>query len=362
MKFETLLPSDERFKHYLNGSLNSGSKVVAVHSLNHGYPKTRVTFEVLRVGLNHHTPIGFAKAFLESLRARYWIFVLLPLLSYLSFCQVDGVVWRPDVALLVTLGIIFGFSSLAQLSDILDYQKGWDYSKPQDYTVLTKGWLTVAELKKSVIFGLSVSFLVLLFFIISLPINFLLLSAGALVVILFWLKSPFSLKYKVGGEIVVYLLLGPILMAGYALAIVGQVFPEDILLGSLFGLSSMFVYQLKRFFYLMPESRSKLCTTFVYLGFDKSKLYLLSLYSTLVLLTSSYQIFYHGWEWGALHALTGAAGIFLFNKRLGKTVSPLGQNICQLQAVGRGLIFISYSLWILQSTWYFVISGLFYAN
>jgi 4-hydroxybenzoate polyprenyltransferase len=177
-----------------------------------------------------------------------------------------------------------------------------------------------------------------------------------------WTQPPFELKYKIGGEIVIYLLLGPLLLTGLAMAIRGKVFFEDILLGSLFGLSAMFMYQLKRFQYLMPESRARLPTTFVKIGFDRSKAYLLFLLGTLLLLTTLYQYLFHGWEWGLVHGLVGLIGIYVFKLRLQKTYSPLGSSIRLVQKVGRSLIYISYSFWILQSTWYFVITGLFYAN
>jgi hypothetical protein len=50
---------------------------------------------------------------------------------------------------------------------------------------------------------------------------------------------------------------------------------EDLFLGSCFGFLALFAYQLKRFSHIMAESRSKLSTTSVVLGFDGSKTYLL---------------------------------------------------------------------------------------
>jgi len=361
MMFKTLSSKDNEFRMYLHGELDSNHRAIKVNSLNDGYVKSKVTFEVVdkRMAVSNVT---FGFAFLESLRIRYWIFVLLPLLVYLSFCHLDGTEWNVGITLLVVVGSLFGFSSTAQLSDILDYQNGWDQTKPQDYTVLTKGWLSVRDLKRSVVFGLCVSFMVSLILLVSLSKLFLALFSLVLFLALIWVKSPFELKYKMGGEILIYLLLGPLLMTGFALSISGQVFAEDIFLGSLFGLSSMFLYQLKRFSYLMSESRSKMRTTFVRLGFDKSKTYLFFLCVILFSLTTIYQYFYHGYEWGLVHLVIGSFSIYFFKLRLQKTVSPLGRNIRMLEKMGRSLIFISYAMWILQTTWYFVLSGLFYAN
>jgi 1,4-dihydroxy-2-naphthoate octaprenyltransferase len=361
MRFQTLSPNDKDFKLYLDGQVSAENRAIKVNSLNDGYQKSKITFEIVDSRHLLDRP-PFLFAFLESLRVRYWIFVLLPLFVYLSFCQVDGVNWRFDMAILVILGSLFAFSSTAQLSDILDYQKGWDQIKPQDYTVLTKGWLCVLDLKKSVAFGLLVTLGIAVIMLVTLPTSFFALFIVVLFLALAWIQPPFELKYKTGGEIVIYLLLGPLLMTGFALAITGNVVFEDIILGSLFGLSSMFLYQLKRFQYLMPESRSKLSTTFVRLGFDKSKTYLLILIGAFLLLTAAYQFFFHGWEWAGVHGLVGFIGIYVFKLRLKKTHSPLGHNVRKMQQIGRSLIFISYSIWILQSIWYFVIGGLFYAN
>ena len=177
-----------------------------------------------------------------------------------------------------------------------------------------------------------------------------------------WLRPPLELKYRLGGEFVIYLLLGPMLLVGFAVAITSEVFVEDVVLGSIFGLSAMFLYQLKRFQYLMSESRSHVLTTFVRLGFDKSKSYLLILFVTLVLLTAGYQWLFHGVEWGVIYFILGLASVSIFGRKLKQTVSPLGRNIWQLQTIGRSLVYIFYSAWVLQATWYFVISGLFYAN
>jgi len=362
MRFKTCTFQDPELKTYLNGALPNGDVAVQINSLNDSMTKSQVTFEIFEKGVDRVQRPHFIFCFLESLRIRYWVFILLPLLSYLSFLSLDGIQWRADVALLVLFGALFGFSSLAQLSDILDYKNGWDRTKPQDYTVLSKGWLTATDIKKSVVFGLVISFIIGTFLIWMLPFQFLALFGMAVGLVYIWIRPPFEFKYRIGGELIIYLLLGPILIVGFAIATVGKVYLEDVFLGSIFGLSAMFLYQLKRFQYLMSESRSQIYTTLVRLGFDRSKHYLLFIFIVLCLLTVGYQFFFHGFEWGFVYLIVSIICSYCLLQKLGQTVSPLGRNVYQLQSVGKSLTNLLYSLWILQSTWYIVISGLFYAN
>lgn len=354
MKYVTLSLHDPEFKTYINGVLPNNQIAVAVSSLNIGGQREQVTFEIkpkptftLSERLTQITQMA---------RVNSWLIVLVPLLVLISYRELDVMNWHPDLAILILLGSLFAFVGLSWLSDVLDYRSGWDRLLKKSTSPLALGWVSTKKLMVLgflFIFLASLSGLVLLF---SLGFEFALLLALAAFLTWAWAYKPLELKYRILGEWVVFLLLGPGLLVGISMGISLGFAWEEVGLGVCFGLLATFLYLVKSFQNLMSDDKARFSTTLVRLGFDRGKVYLWTLFALSQLSVAAYQGYFHGPEWGFIFLVFGLIGsgvLWFFSRQMN---SPLGQGFEQYSKVARSFIHLIYSLWVLQATWYFVMS------
>jgi 1,4-dihydroxy-2-naphthoate octaprenyltransferase len=219
MIFKTVSVKDPEFHSYLNQCHGLGWRVRPLHSLNDGLKKRAVTFEIEDLSLKPLEGISFSRhltTFAQSFRLSDWVLVLLPLWVYLTICDLDGYSWSFAKVWLVFLGVLSSFVGLSQMSDSFDYKKGWDRFKPQQYSVLTRGEMSLKALEKQAFillgFSLILSFYSL-WFVSSFLLIFLLIVG---VLLFFWVQPPWEFKYRFAGEWIFYLFFGPLLLWGYS--------------------------------------------------------------------------------------------------------------------------------------------------
>lgn len=358
MKLVTLSPSDPEFNEYLDGELLSGQRAVALNSLNDGKVRTRVTFKT-------QEPLSFKsqmKYLIKTFRVRQWPQVLTPLLVLISFFQLNDLNWRADISLVVLIGILFGYSAANMLGDYLDYRQGWDSVRSQAYSALTQGRLTSKSIKSVILFFAVVCIVCAIVLVTALDSLFFAVLMVASLLVYFWTQKPFRFKYRMGGEWVVFFLLGPLLSIGYSVAIVGKASTESFLIGVSFGALVLFQHLLLQFKQIMTASRCRHRSIMVSLGFDGAKKYVLGVWSLVGASTLIYQFAYIGWDWLVVFfAYIVFAGFKLYIK-LKYVESPLGGRTRNFIHLANNLSIGLYFIWVSQSLWFFVLSGLFNAN
>ncbi len=236
---------------------------------------TQILFEVLEQPSIRPTGIvPWAKAF----RAYSLTATGTPCVAVLALALVEGQSLKPLVAVGAFLGVLCLQIATNVLNDVEDYRRLIDLPGTAGGSgVIQDGWWTPLQLR-NLAFGIlgfgAILGLPALFFEprVSLPIA---LTAG--VGTLLYSAKNFGLKYKALGDVAVILLCGPLLTAGFAIALKGGVTSGDIHLGFSFGLLAMALLHVNNLQDMLLDRSRGVTTLALLLGFFGSKLFLWSL-------------------------------------------------------------------------------------
>ncbi len=369
VKFITRKRSDLDFKSLMRGYVTEdssgvgapvyGQRAIPVKSLNINLLSEEVTFQIF---MEKDLPqFSFFKKVEALFSLRYWIFILLPLLTVLGYRTIDGHAWDSQKAFILLIGAVLGFSSFKLVSDLIDFYSGWDrverfkFLNNSHHHSLTEGLLTVTQVGWALAVQMIFSFLCLSLIWIDQKNNSLLfLFLAALVLSFIWIKAKPPWKYRVGGEWLSFILLGPFLVFGYVLGIGSEISNEDIWLGLIFGLSTLLLTQTSQIKNLMSFYKAGFRTTLVTLGFEKAKKWLQFLYFLYFVGLVAYQWIYHGYDWGLVFLIVSVFALLSLFKVSRMLQSPLGTGVDKFIKMTRSGVLITYALFCLQMVWYFI--------
>lgn len=327
--YRTVKKSDAGFQSYLTGLAEPNARAIPIKSYNLGTDEEAVTFE-LRPLSEIQTP-SVAQLYAALFKLRSFVLVLFPFFFVMAQNQADA---KFDFvsAVLSLMASLALFAGLNVRNDVLDHFNGYDRvnidlsDKP-----IRQGWVTAARALKisTALIGFS--------FLISLPI--LLLNPSVILVVLIsavlFVAGKFlnknSYKNQLFGELVLLLLMGPALYAGFQLAMGVSLQTEITLFSLIWGWAALFLVHVNNFVHIMTSSQNGIKNAMTNLGFDKAQKFLILHWGLLNAFLAVF-LFYFSSMVFASTAVTimVAASAFLFFKIL-SIKSPMGSGLVRVK-------------------------------
>ncbi|MCS6837504.1 MAG: hypothetical protein NZ480_01535, partial [Bdellovibrionaceae bacterium] len=274
-----------------------------------------------------------------------------PLLYLVGWADHQGLqlVGAPYVFLL-QWGSALVMTFFMMYSDWQDFLRGWDHFKPQNYNVLTSGEIHVRAYRR-VFWGIGVLCLFIGYKVIPLlrwDLIFVILI-GVLCIGM-WLFSP--IKTKAFGDSLLTLLFGPLVTGFFSLFLYQKWGMEELLLGVVWGLGTLFYYQAERFQFLVSDSRERRTTTLVVLGFERAKQYVLLLWFLFTFLSSLWHFLFQLQFQGVIYGIIGLMGMVILVPLVQKANTPLGFNNKRFLDYAIKLFYLVCYFWVLEGTIY----------
>ncbi|MBC7743044.1 MAG: prenyltransferase [Bdellovibrionaceae bacterium] len=273
-RFQTIKKSDPLFIQYLWGESQSGARPVPIETFNLGLPEETVTFEFLT--RDQISKVNFLTFLSHFIKLNSFTLVLMPLFFVLTKNFVNDRYNDPFSIILAALSMILLYAGLNIRNDVVDHLSGFDrvniafYPKP-----ILKGWITAKTASRISWTLMTGSFL------ISLPIFILqnelirVVTGVILLIIMSQLVSKNSYKNTLLGEMTLFLLLGPALVAGYQVSMGAGIDTEVLSFGVLWGTASVFLIHINNFSHLVTSAQARIKNSMTNMGFDNAKKFII---------------------------------------------------------------------------------------
>ncbi len=346
----TLSKNSPEFESYLLGTFDRSKRALPVQTLNVNSAAETVTFRV--VDLNEIKLPSGIKIFFQSLKVRSYFLVLMPLFLVLIKNLSEGNVFDPWGALLVVAGLKLAFASANLRNDYLDHMKGLDRVLGESGSrAIQNGWITAAQVKFISNIFLALALVCALPLVVAIPETLWVVGAGLFVGLWAQFQKQNSFKYQIGGELAIFVLLGPLLTLGAQMAMGGGFDIQVLCLGALWGWAVLFVVHLRNFRSILPSIQAGFSNTVNWLGFDKARRLLAVWWGLLVIINFAYFFNFGDTLIGAAISVVLALASLPFVKKLKALASPVGSDMRSAYHSGIYLFLLAMGLWILQGLW-----------
>lgn len=347
----TLSRNSADFESYLLGTFSKDKRALPLQTLNANSSLETVTFEVKSIS-EIQRPL-LPVILLHLLKVRAFILVLFPMYLILVKNTADKTIRDPFVVVLSTLGILFAYIAVNLRNDFTDHMKGIDrINAKAGSRVIQNGWMTAAQVKSWANFFVVMSLLFAAIVIFAFPVVIGVVMLTFLVGVWAQFLKKGSFKYHKGGEIFVFLLLGPLLTTGYHISIAGSWDLESLYLGVMWGWIVVFLQHIKNFEFIMVNSQAGFHNTVTWLGFDKSKILLKVWWVLFLAMFIWYHMRYAGDFWTWFVGATVAFSSFPFFIGINNLHSPAGSDLLRVRRRGYNLVLVTIFLWALENIWY----------
>jgi 1,4-dihydroxy-2-naphthoate octaprenyltransferase len=349
--FITLGKNSPEFDSYLRGTFSKVARALPVESLNINTDQERVTFQIVPV--KEIQKPGFFKIWLKVLRPRSFLMVLFPMFLIAAKNISDNTIEDSWTMLLSTLGVLFLFAAFTLRNDYVDHMKGFDRidselgSRP-----IQAGWVTAESVRRLASLCLFVSVFLAFPVFIAFPPVILFVGIAAVISYLTLYRVQFTFKEFAGGELGILLLVGPLLTSGYELSIAGEVRPESLVIGFIWGWMALLPIHLRNLSLILGQSQAGLSNLVTHFGFDKGKKFIYYWWLVSLVGFIAYHYFFAGFFWFWFYS-----GIMLFvslpfTNQLFRLDSPVGSRMLTLRKVGTYLLNFVMALWVIETLWY----------
>lgn len=338
------------FMKYLKGGYVDGKRALPVKSLNVRSDSETVTFKMIPPGeiVRPSWPVVWLKA----LRPRSFLQVLVPMFLVLASSGAFEMSADPDLPWLATVGVLALHAAALLRNDVQDHLSGFDRVRvDRGSRALQNGWLTVAQLEAASWIFLGIAGLC------ALPVVFVhpsVLVVIALTVVLGaagFFREEKSFRDLKAGHLLIFLLGGPLLMAGYSLALTGRLPVEILVSGVVWGWLILFPVHLRDLENLIVEGQSGRASLIGRAGFDRSLTilrfwWLIGLAGFVVVTRLATQPLILRLIVLVLVLLSGR-----FAWTLSRLKSPAGSEVSALRKRGEFLFLFLVMIWVLESLW-----------
>lgn len=347
----TLSKSSPEFESYLLGTFSKDQRALPVQTLNVNSASETVTFRIVPVD-SLQRPSFFA-VFLQTFKVKSFLLILVPLFLVLTINIADSAPIDPQTTVLATVGVLLAFVAVNLRNDYMDHMKGVDrVLEKSGSRAIQNGWVTAAQVKfySSVLLALAI--LCAIPIAVALPEVVWVLGASVAVGLWAQFKKQNSFKYRIGGELALFLMFGPFLTVGYQQAMGLLWDAESVALGCLWGWLVLFVVHLKNFANILPSAQAGFTNTINWLGFDKSRRLLAFWWGAFVFFNLVYHGVYAGQYWGFYASVVLIFLSFSFIARLKNISSPAGSELQGVYRSGFKLFLTTIGLWVFECLWY----------
>ncbi|MEN0058789.1 MAG: prenyltransferase [Bdellovibrio sp.] len=353
-ELRTLSRSSAEFEAYLLGTFSRTHRAVPVQTLNANSGSETVTFRIVPLE-QISRPSGWMIA-LKTLKVRSFILVMVPLFVVLTKNTVDRTLADGLTTLIATIGVLFAFAAVDLRNDYMDHIKGVDrIFQNSGSRAIQNGWLTAAQVKALSVAFLVVALLCAMSLIVAFPVLAGVMAVALVVGVWAQFQKKNSFKYQIGGELALFVLLGPLLTVGYQLAMGVHFDRDSFWIGCLWGWLVLFVLHLRNFVNLLPSVQAGFSNTVNWLGFDRSRRMLALWWGLFIVFNCLYHVFYAGLIWGVFFTFALLVISIRFILRLKALSSPVGSEVHSIFRSGLYLFLFAISLWVIECLWYLLI-------
>lgn len=350
-ELRTLSKNSPEFESYLLGTFASDKRALPVQTLNVNSSSETVTFKIVPVSELPHPAWGLV--FLQTLKVRSFLLILVPLFIILTKNISDATITDPIATCIATLGVIFAFLAMNLRNDFMDHMKGVDrVFEKSGSRAIQNGWVRAITVKKLSTWFLFLSFLMAVPLVFAYPLLGGVIALAALTGVWAQFKKKNSFKYQRGGEVSLFLMLGPLLTVGYQLSMGVPFDMESFWVGCVYGWLVLFVVHLKNFSNILPSVQAGFSNTVNWLGFDNSRRLLAGWWGLFMIFNVIYHFRFAGFYWGFYLSLGLALVSLRFILRLKAISSPAGSEMRDILRRGYALYLVAISLWIFECLWY----------
>lgn len=347
-EFRTLSKTSSDFAPYLLGTFSKDKRALPVQTLNVNSQSETVTFKVVPVSEIERPPL--VSFLFQIFKVRHFLLVLTPVFLVLMKLINSGIILNKSIVGFMVFGVILAFISTNLRNEFADHVLGGDRVLPQGGSrAIQKGWITAEGIKK-----ISMGFLILacLYAIPVVlshpPVIFVMMVAMILGISAQFQKNK-SYKYERGGELALYILLGPLLAVGVNMAAAKTSDTQSLCIGLVWGLFVLFQTHLQNFSNIFPSSQAGLVNTINWLGFDNSRRLLASWWLLIVMSVGLYMYFFVDAVWATNAVIVLALPGIKFIALLKNLSSSVGSKLEEVVAYGRRLYLLGIFLWVIQS-------------
>ena len=327
---------DDRFLSYLEGTFSEEKRALPVDSLHVGTDDEKVTFRI--ISTDEVASPHWSLVLLRGSRPLLLPLTLGPVATVLVFTLAAG--WNPSwwLAMSSTLAVFCLHGGAFLFNDYTDHLAGADrLTRNSGSQIIQLGWAPAHRVRAWSLSLIGLGVLLGLPALSNQTWSILLIGGLAMVLVLGFSYKGKGLKYLGLGNFMVFLGMGPLLTAGFCLAVVGKVHPVILIVGSLYGIVASLCIQLKNMESLLADSQANTGTLVSRLGFEKSKMvmggHLLLLLSLLAVLLYSEGV--GGWRLVVFVPLLGS--VLRLVRRLKLARSPLSSELFGLWHEGLSL-------------------------
>lgn len=300
---------------------------------------------------------------LRLLKRQDLILIFFPFLLVLLTNLRMGLVPPTSALLLCFSGLLSMTLSLRFRNEYVDHLRGTDRWNPEfSRSPLVRGDLRALEMNHWALAFLGMALLSLLGLLFLNPMLALVAAPAAILALYSQYFHLSAFKEKPYGEVLIFVLFGPLFLSGIELALFQRVQAWTLAYGFLVGLSSMFLLNLKVFANFLFLSQMESQNTLIRYGFDRSKNYLLFLEVLIFVTFFAYQ----SWllkstslSWLGLIVLgLLLSGVFLRSLLAHrKCQSSAGSTSGLLRDRGTESIYVIYLLWLGIQLWLAFVPG-----
>lgn len=338
------------FMRHLRGLPIGGRRALPVKSLNVRSDSETVTFKL--VSPDELSRPSWAVVWLKALRPRSFLQVMVPMFLVLASTGSFAGVVDPDLPWLATLGVLCLHAAALLRNDVQDHLSGFDRVRAdRGSRALQNGWLTVGQIEAASWVFLGAAGLCALPVIFAHPATLIVILLTVALGATGFFREEKSFRDLKAGHLMVFLLGGPLLVAGYSLALTGTVTLDLLMVGVVWGWVLLFPVHLRDLENLIVEGQSGRASLVGRMGFDRSLTvlrfwWLMGLVGFVVVTGLARQPV-------AMRVLILLPLIlsWRFAWSLGRLRSPAGSQVSAVRKQGEFLFLSLVAVWILQALW-----------
>lgn len=329
-QYITVKQSEPDFLDYLWGRssehLKQNQRAIPVKTYNLGTAEELVTFEIKNIN-DIKKPHPFI--FLSTLvKLNSFILILFPLFFVFTKNYIEEKFSNHTSFLLAALASLFLFTGLNIRNDIYDYVSGFDRVNLGDIDKpIRMGWISAHRaLQLSLILILISAILAAIVLFYQPRTIQIILFALILFLIGRFVKSN-SYKQQHLGEFILFILIGPALVAGYQLALGATIDSKVLSFGTLWGFAVLYLIQVNNFSHIMTSSQSGIKNTMTKLGFDLAQKFLVILWTLFIGFWALFHYHYTSDYWTAVSTILLIFCSIPLYKKILKIKSPMGSGL-----------------------------------
>ncbi len=347
----TLSKNSAEFESYLLGTFAMDKRALPVQTLNVNSASETVTFRV--VDLKNISRPSMLEVLAKTFKVRSFLLILVPLFLILTKNIVDRTIVDVTTTVLATVGVFLAFAAVNLRNDYMDHMKGIDrVFETSGSRAIQNGWVTAAQVKTYSTVLLALSVLCALPLIFAFPILAGVIAGGLAIGLWAQFNKKNSFKYRIGGELSLFVMLGPLLTTGYQLAMGARPDAESFWIGCLWGWAVLFIVHLRNFSNILPSLQAGFSNTVNWLGFDKARRMLAAWWGLFVVFNFMYHYVFAGFYWGVYTTFVLALFSAHFTYKLKTLSSPIGSELRSVFQSGYYLILLTIGLWVFECLWY----------